>query len=178
MRRRKSGGFTLLELIVVLIIIGISSALVVPRFLGGMESLDVRAASGKVAASLRYARSQAVSQRVPYTAIFNLEQDRLTIISSRVDEAEKGDATDEGEAAGRPGGRYDLPEGIFFKRVEAGDAYSKGGEDNEESFRIVFYPSGSSDGGEIAVANNRGRRYIVSIDVITGSVELTRGGDE
>ena len=51
-------GFTLLELIIVLIIIGVASALVVPRLVGSTGNLDVRTAAGKVAAFLRYAGSR------------------------------------------------------------------------------------------------------------------------
>ena len=176
MKQRRADGFTLLELIIVLIIIGISSALVVPRFIGGMGGLDLKAASGKVAASLRYARSQAVAQKTSYTAVFDLEQNRLTIRSENGGETEGDDTVDGGTEENSREKRYDLPEGIFFRRVaEEGDRYV---EDDTERFAIGFYPSGASDGGEIVIINDRERRYIVAIDVITGSVKLKRGEDE
>lgn len=180
MKRRDTGGFTLLELIIVLIIIGIASALVVPRLVGGMGSLDVKAASGKVAASLRYARSQAVSQKVQYTAVFDLEHNRLTIMSSHegTDEKEERDARREEEPAGMQEKTYHLPERVFFERVPVGDEYVKDEEIDAGILRIVFYPSGGSDGGGIALANDRGRRYSVRVDIITGSVKVARGGSE
>lgn len=177
LKHRMTDGFTLLELIIVLIIIGISSALVVPRFIGGMGGLDLKAASGKVAASLRYARSQAVAQKKSYAVVFDLEQNRLTIRSESGGETEESDTVDEGTAGNSQKKRYNLPEGIFFRRVaEEGERYVE--EDDTESFTIGFYSSGASDGGEIAIINDRERRYIVTIDVITGSVRLKRGEDE
>jgi general secretion pathway protein H len=176
LKHRMTDGFTLLELIIVLIIIGISSALVVPRFIGGMGGLDLKTASGKVAASLRYARSQAVSQKAAYTAVFDLEHNRLKIISEGAGETEAIDPADGEERPKFREERYDLPEGIFFERVDEGEnAY---GEDDPDTFTIGFYPSGASDGGTIAVVDERKRGYIVTIDVITGSVKLARGEDE
>ena len=180
LKRAGTGGFTLLELIVVLIIIGIASALVVPRLVGGMGSLDVRAASGKVAASLRYARSQAISQKIHYTAVFDLEHNRLTIMSSNEGAGEKNeDGAGVGrESAGIQEKTYDLPERVSFERAPAGDEYTRDEEIEAGIFRIVFYPSGGSDGGEIVLANERGKRYTLHVDIITGAVKVARGEDE
>ncbi|MEA3486163.1 MAG: prepilin-type N-terminal cleavage/methylation domain-containing protein [Thermodesulfobacteriota bacterium] len=180
LKRSGAGGFTLLELIIVLMIIGIASALVVPRLVGGMGSLDVRTASGKVAASLRYARSQAVSQKINYTAVFDLQRKRLTIMPSSESAGEWDDdgADVEKKSAGIQGKTYDLPGRVAFERVPEGDVYMGDEEIDAGIFRIGFYPSGGSDGGEIALANERGRRYTVRVDIITGTVKVARGGSE
>lgn len=57
------GGFTLLELIVVLAIVAVATALVLPSIGRGTESLRLRSEAGHVAALLREARLTAVSQR-------------------------------------------------------------------------------------------------------------------
>ncbi len=69
MKRRSSasrsaliGGFTLVELIVILVILGIVSVAVLPRFVGRL-TFDTRGAFDRVAAALRFARQQAVAQR-------------------------------------------------------------------------------------------------------------------
>jgi len=180
LKRSGAKGFTLLELIIVLIIIGIASALVVPRLVGGMGSLDVRTAAGKVAASLRYARSQAVSQKINYTAIFDLAHKRLTIIPfSKSAGGGDEDGAEVGEkSAGIQGKTYDLPGRVFFERVPEGNEYMSDEEIDAEIFRIGFYPSGGSDGGEIALVNERSRRYTVRVDIITGTVKVARGGDK
>jgi len=56
------GGFTLVELIVILVILGIVSVAVLPRFVGRL-AFDTRGAFDGVAAALRFARQQAVAQR-------------------------------------------------------------------------------------------------------------------
>jgi MSHA pilin protein MshC len=55
-------GFTLAELIVILIIVGILAVFVMPRFTG-RQIFDTRGAFDEVGAALRYARQQAVAQR-------------------------------------------------------------------------------------------------------------------
>lgn len=174
-RRPDARGFTLLELIVVLIIIGAASALVVPRLMGGMSSLDVRSAAGKVAATLRYAGSQAISGKIEHRALFDFEHNRL-ILESADDQAAKadGDAVEE-ESTGSSKRVYDLPEKIFFKKVDKEDFNLYDETLDAEIFGMTFYPGGGSDGGEICLANERGRLYIVKVDRITGSVKVIRG---
>ncbi len=79
LERRSTSGFTLLELIVVLVIIGLMSTLVVPKLMGPLSNLNLKTASQKISASLRYARSQAASEKVTYVALFDFDKNRLVI---------------------------------------------------------------------------------------------------
>ncbi len=56
-------GFTLIEIVVALAIVAVSSALVLPMVGGGTDTLRLRSEAGRVAALLRQARQQAVIQR-------------------------------------------------------------------------------------------------------------------
>ena len=61
----RPAGFTLLEMIVVLAILGLALALVVTRGPPRSPGLDMRAAASLVARSLREARSQAIAANSP-----------------------------------------------------------------------------------------------------------------
>lgn len=55
-----SGGFTLIELIIVLFVAGLIAAFVVPSFVGGLKGMQLKGEVTHLAATLRFARSQAV----------------------------------------------------------------------------------------------------------------------
>ncbi len=178
-RRRSHGGFTLLELIVVLVIISVMSALVVPRLLGPMGNLDLKTASKKISAALRYARSQAAAEKTTWLALFDLDKNRLVIINpppangdlgmGSLEAIEKTLAEQTGGEKERQGRLkiYDLPDGV---RIAKG--ISKEGDVTAGIFPVFFFPSGGTSGGGIMVANRQGRLYRVTVDFITGTVEL------
>ncbi len=181
MKHRNARGFTLLELIVVLVIIGLMSALVVPKLVGPLADLDLKTASQKISASLRYARSQAASEKATYVALFDFDKNRLVVSNPPppdkrdvpVNSREALDRTlgePPDDEKDRPSGlkAYDLPRGVkLAKGVSREDDVSSG------LFRVFFFPSGGSSGGEITVANERGRQYRIHVDFITGTVQLS-----
>ena len=177
-------GFTLLELLVVLVIISIAAAFVGPQVAGSMSTLTLKTAAKKVASSLRYARSQATSEGRPYFVLFDTDKGRLTIKSGQTAtkedkekeaaEGEQDTGTSEGmadEAVKERFKVYALPEGVRFDRV-----VSDKNEDILDVFQIIFFPNGGSSGGEVLLENDRGRRYNISVDFVSGTVRLGEAG--
>jgi general secretion pathway protein H len=180
LRRLSHRGFTLLELIVVLVIISLMSAFVGPKLTGPMSNLDLKTASKKISASLRYARSHAASEKRTYVALFDFDKNRLVIINPPLvkgdfhmnnQEASNSAPVEppDNEKDGSSGSKtYDLPDEIRFAK-----GVSREGDVNSGLFRIFFFPSGGSSGGEITVANERGKQYKIAVDFITGAVKLS-----
>ena len=174
------GGFTLLELIVVLVIISLMSALVVPRLVGPMGNLDLKTAAKKISASLRYARSQAAAEKTIYLALFDFDNNSLVIVNPSptngdfsVDNQETMEKMLEerrDQEKDHPGRlkTYKLPDGVKLAK-----GVSKEGQFNSGIFPVFFPPSGGSSGGEITVVNRQGRQYKLSVDFITGTVQLS-----
>jgi prepilin-type N-terminal cleavage/methylation domain-containing protein len=75
--RRRRGGFTFIELVVVLAILSVAAAFVLPAIGRGAAGLQLRKEAGRVAAVLREARLQAVTQR--RTARVTLDPVRNTV---------------------------------------------------------------------------------------------------
>ena len=164
-------GFTLLELLVVLVIVSVMAAFVGPRLAGSMSNMNLKTASKRIAASLRYARSQAISESRTYAALFDLDKNRVTIRGDQMarEEGEKDDGG--GDRDSRQTKPYELPEDVRLDKAILGE-----GEIDSGLFKIIFFSNGGSSGGELFLRNDRGDRYGVKVDLITGTVRI--GHDE
>ena len=60
---RTASGFTLIEMLVVLTLIGLLVAVVIPMFGPGVSTTELKSDARAVAAGLRQARGQAIAQR-------------------------------------------------------------------------------------------------------------------
>ena len=161
-------GFTLFELLVVILIISLISAFVMPRVAASLPGVQLKSTTRAVAAALRYARSRAVYESRPYIAIFDSTQNRLAVepIENPMDAAESSRIreilnTSELEKV------YEFPNGIEFDVLNPNDSVK-----DTDVFAIFFYPRGDSTGAKIVLQNPRHRQYTVTVDRITGLVEI------
>ncbi len=173
-------GFSLLELIVVLLIISLMMALVSPRLIGSLTKMNLKTSAQKISSSLRYARSQAVSGQITYKADFDFENNRMTIqpenpvdneFSYFKDETEPMETSDSSEKQ-HTTESYFLPDGIHFEKALIGTD-----EINSGLFTVMFYPAGNSSGGSIVLIDEKERRFQISIDFITGVINLAEPDD-
>jgi type II secretion system protein H len=165
-----SSGFTLFELLVVILIISLISALVMPQMAASLPGVKLRSAARAIAASLRYARNKAVSESTPYIAIFDRTQKFLAVepIETPLDAAES------------KGIRKILDTSKLEKVYEFSDEIEFGvlnntlaGED-PDVFSIFFFPRGHSTGGKVVIKSLRRKQYKITVDAITGTVEIDR----
>ena len=80
--RNLSKGFTLIEVMVVVIIFGLLSALAAPSFQRAYASTKFRAGERMVTSSLRKARSYAVTNKVPFGVHFDAESRVVTVFKN------------------------------------------------------------------------------------------------
>lgn len=145
-RPRSSRGFTLLEMMVVLLLAGVMLGLAVPALNAGSAGLEMKAAARQVGAGLRKARAVAVGER--REAVLTLDLAAHTF-------AVTGDPK-----------TYALPQDVELKLFTAvtetqGDARGA----------IRFFADGSSTGGRITLGTGEAKQE-VDVDWLTGRVKV------
>jgi len=146
-------GFTLIELVVVLILIGISVALVAPKISHSLERAQFRKDVRSVSAMLTFARSQAISYKVPYT--LSIDLDKHTVWVETTQQRGKS-ATDR----------------ITRSSLLHTDTLQVNAQNREKTSGIgtlVFYPNGSSGGGSIRMGQNDRKDTVeINVNIVTG----------
>ena len=175
--RNSLTGFTLIELILVLVIIGFLTSLVAPA-ITSRTGLRLKTTVKRVAASLRYARSQAVVSGSNYRATFDLENGQITIESLAEDDPyqrgawgddEEEDFYEEPSSTQRPPEKkeFSLPRDVSIAQVVL-----NGEEIYEGIAEIDFFPNGSCSGGDIYLMDTKERIFRISLEFLTGIVKI------
>ncbi len=154
-----SAGFTLFELLVVLVLLSILTAITVPSFGRGMALGKLQTSGREVAAAIRLARARALQEQQPFILGFDLENNQIQLSSQDL----KYQKT------------YRLPEGIVLKRVSSTGVPEK--QDRSEQFSF-FAPNGMSQRIEVVLSNGRGREVRITQNALTGSPRIENVTDE
>jgi prepilin-type N-terminal cleavage/methylation domain-containing protein len=192
-------GFTLIELMIVLAIMGVVIAFVGPRVAGGLTGMNIRTAALQTAAMLRYARSKAVNTGCAYHVIFDRAERRVILLQAASEEGSSPQPPgmdmgavqsgldmqipDDFDAAGavqqaEPEQKhYPLPDGVFFENVIIADVDSAGLGD-EMVMMLTFYTNGTNLGSVVTIADERDRRYSITIEPVSGSVRVNEESDD
>jgi prepilin-type N-terminal cleavage/methylation domain-containing protein len=68
--RARRGGFTLIEILLVVVIIAIAATIAIPM-IGSTSGMQIQSAANMIAADLEYAKSMAISRQKNYSVVFN-----------------------------------------------------------------------------------------------------------
>lgn len=175
-------GFTLMELLVVVVIVGMLALAVTPMFQGSLERMRGDRVMRSFVAMVRHAGELAIIEEVEHRLVIDVEEDAFWLErkntnpepSEEVEEADSApvgwlnrsnrlpaDSDDENSdfvvLAGREGEKQVLPKSLTFKDLKARRG-SKG------RYYIAFYPGGACDFATIHFLLDKNKRKTVELE--------------
>ncbi|GGO80155.1 hypothetical protein GCM10011348_16230 [Marinobacterium nitratireducens] len=161
MKSPRQAGFTLLELMVVLVMASLMLSLVVPRFAAVLPGVELKSYTQKTAALLRKLRSQAMaeSRLVALSLDSEAHQIRVSGLDAPIAVPEDISLTLNDDGSLALGNEIVLPESFGV---------------SEALPSIRFYPDGSSSGGDLTLTS-AGGGYAIRVDWLTGQVSIDDG---
>ncbi len=158
-----SAGFTLIELIIVLVIIGIASGIVGIMIGRSSDGLEIKTVTKEISSVLRYARSHAVSEKRTYCLVINKE-DGVVRLYAHEDETESNNEEGNEEKERLPVLERPLPPDLLISI----------NDDDSDELYMEFFPQGNSSGGTIKLEQEEGAIFFIDVNRITGKVEVAR----
>lgn len=142
-QRVREAGFTLIEMLVVLAILALTTTLAVPLLSGGSDGLRLQTASSELATAFRATRSAAITRNQETSLMIDVE--RRTFRSTAVSQ--------------RP----------FARDIEARLTFASAIRSGSSDGGFLFFPDGSSTGGDVTLSL-RGKQTKLCVDWLTGEV--------
>ncbi|MCC6228271.1 MAG: type II secretion system protein [Phycisphaerales bacterium] len=168
MRRRTARAYTLIELLIVILVLGIAAALIVPS-MGGTGSLRVQAAVRTIVADLTEAQSDALAFQKGRAIVFDTDHNGYSIVDVNSAELDV---------------ENDLVRRTVIQGAEFGDARITSADFDDDTTLVfdemgspVQEPMGSdpASNGTIVVSGS-GQEFTITVEAYTGRITVARTG--
>jgi general secretion pathway protein H len=146
--RRASGGYTLIEVVMVMAVLVVASAVLAPAVGRTVDGVKVRTEVAGIASFLRWAREQAVTRGEPNEVALDLNARALVFRRTGGDPGAGGET------------RRPLSPLLHVTAASAP--------------RVTFMPQGRSSGASFRIEAVGPRVYLITVDPLTGRVAARR----
>ncbi len=172
--RRADRGYTLIELVMVILILGIILSITFTRIESFSPKYSLRAAARRLARILTLARSQAAVQGRPYFLKYKLEDARYYLLVPFEDQAPPPTDTETASTAPpipqihwEPMFAENLPDGIRFRDILLGGTQKV----EEKEVNVEISPFGITQGHVVHLTDGKGD-YTLDVNPLTGHVRF------
>jgi prepilin-type N-terminal cleavage/methylation domain-containing protein len=157
-----NAGFTLIELAMVILVIGIVSAIAMPRFGGLLERQQMRRTINAIRGYARYLQAYAASDKCVYVLMFDLDQQVLSTASVPALEC--------------PGQTRRLPDYVVPSTVRILDVVTPENEKfGEGQVPTLFFPNGFVQPSVIHLGGIGIEPVTLMIEPLTGRIQVFDG---
>ena len=166
-----AAGFTLIELTLVILVIGIIGALVLPRFGGMVDRQQVRRSVNVLRGMVRQLHAKAALTKRIYRLTFDLEEQRVTVCYlESLSTVREGDVACVAESSREMRG-YVMP-----KAVRLLDVVSSSGEKVREGAAMThFHPTGLAEPSVVHLQTSDEAHVTLFIEALAGRVKVVHG---
>ncbi|MFZ1983683.1 MAG: prepilin-type N-terminal cleavage/methylation domain-containing protein [Desulfatitalea sp.] len=154
-----SRGFTLIELMVVMLLITIMFAVTIPRIDGTMMQDPRKKTTRWLMNAVSTLRAAAIEKQKSQILVLNLDGNRLWTMDAEMDEEGQSTAAEKAFA---------LPGGIRIVEVQF-QGKTRVGSGNAE---IIFYPGGYSDQAAINLENSAAERFAFKVEPLLPRIKV------
>lgn len=172
-------GFTLLEILLVVLVIAIVAGAFMPIALDSIEGVRLRSATRDVVSLNRYARARAILDRRPVAVLYDREGGVVELLQLPVQELALGPFLDSPAARLQedPDFGSDQIERIRRRQLSAHVVVEavRGAEEVDGTWFVVYAPSGMTDPHTVILRDNRNDRMRIRVNGMTGDITLGDG---
>jgi prepilin-type N-terminal cleavage/methylation domain-containing protein len=185
MNRRKRRGFTLVEVLMVMLIIAITTGITIPYFVHSLRGNRLRSATRTVVMAGRYARSMALLKQQAIVIAFDLDQGQVRVEpryapatltdtqgeamaeSTAADAATDTETTNANPQRASAGEQIALTRSLEEVRIDYVEVGDKGQRAEEGMVRVFYQTNGRCTPYKVRLVDERDNAVVITVDPLS-----------
>lgn len=164
-------GFTLIEIMVVLVLMAIAGVLAFPEVRRMYDQARMDASAREVATFLKLAKNRALSEQVAMGVLIEPGARSLRLLKENGTEVQKLVLAED----------IEIPRVVIDRQPDETEGAQPEDEDQAEQERmplVWFYPDGRCSGVALVLKQKAGREFRLKTDILTGVTRIYKTSDE
>ncbi len=171
-QRKNLKGFTFLEILIVMTILGILMVFGTPRLKGIYLKNQLRSAARDLATLFRLARSESIYSGGITQVKMNIDEYWYQLVLPPREDNERDRYYDRNEKVREIERKRYIPEEVSIKEISTDGLTDP---KNRKIIRILFFPDGTASGTTIVMQNDKKRSMTIDLAPATGISRVYRG---